>query len=184
MILEPKTFGAANIALPRALALTLCLGAAPALAAQAASPPASPKIKDLGKFSAWTAATTPAGTKTICYAYTSATQSAGSVGAPVALLNVSKLGAASPAVVFIPGISAPKEAKISLSVGSHELRFSSAGTPGTAIAQNPSVAVEAFKSGKTVVAKLSGADGHSVTDSFSLRGYALAYAALTKACSG
>ena len=175
-------------ALPIVLALTL---AAPALAATPAPgrpPPAHPKQrtdepKPLGRFDAWTAATHLEGGQMVCYAFTRAQKSAPQVpGRGDVVLTVTERPTGRDAVALSGGYTYPSNANVRLRVerGDQEEFYTS---QRSAFSRDGHITVAALLKSHEAVARGPGPHGAPVvTDSFSLRGFEAAYAAISKAC--
>ncbi|HUC16604.1 MAG TPA: invasion associated locus B family protein [Acetobacteraceae bacterium] len=157
--------------------LSVALGFAPQALAQAATNGPSP----LGVFAEWTAATYVQGGQTICYAFTRPTSSTPTLsGRGEVLLSLTERPGARDEAALSTGFTYAKGANVLVAVGGTNLAFYTAGN--AAFARDGEAAVQAFKLGYTAVAHSPGPGGRTVTDSFSLRGFSDAYAAITKAC--
>lgn len=168
----------------RALAIFAALaGTLGAFAANAAGPAVTAGPTPLGTFTDWTAATYSQGGHTICYAFTRPTSSQPAVaGRGEVLLSVTERPGARDEAALSAGFPYAKNASVTVSVGSHELAFYTAGD--AAFARDGAAAVREFKLGITAIAHSPGPGGKTVNDSFSLRGFSDAYAAIVKACPG
>jgi hypothetical protein len=156
------------------LAVPLCL--LPLSAVAAAAP------HSLGSFGAWTAATYGSGTDKACYAFTPAKNSSPALSKRgQVMLTVTERASAADEVTLSAGYVYPKNPKVTLTVGSSAINFYTSGQ--TAFTTAGAQAVAAFQAGAMAVAKSSGPNGTTVTDSFSLAGFSGAYAAIKKACS-
>lgn len=155
------------------------LGFAADAAAQAATTGPSP----LGVFADWTAATYVQAGRTVCYAFTRPLSSTPALaGRGQVLLSLTERPGARDEAALSAGFAYPKGANVSVVVGGTDLAFYTAGD--AAFARDGAAAVRAFRIGYTAIAHSPGPGGHPVSDSFSLRGFSDAYAAITKACPG
>lgn len=137
----------------------------------------------LGVFADWTAATYVQGGQKICYAFTRPTSSSPTLsGRGEVLLSVTERPGARDEAALSAGFSYAKGANVTVTVGGTNLAFYTAGS--AAFAREGGAAVQAFKIGYTAVAHSPGPGGHMVSDSFSLRGFSDAYAAIAQACPG
>lgn len=123
--------------------------------------------------------------QTICYAFTKVRDSIPPLAhrGPASLF-VEESPAQRDVVQIDAGFNYSANASASLDVDATHLEF---GTnrfyrPETAYARDGAAAVAAFRQGSLAVAHSQTDDGHAVTDSFSLAGFAAAYAAIVKAC--
>jgi hypothetical protein len=167
--------GALLLALPAAAADTKKPAAAahPAAAAVAAGP------KMIGKFDDWTAATHQESGASVCYAFTRAQSSAPPLpnrGAVV--LTVTERASGRDAVAIEAGFAYPANATVTLQVDQAGLEFYTAGR--NAFARDGKAAVTAFGKGSRAIARSPAPK--EITDTFSLKGFAQAYAAIVKAC--
>ncbi|MFC4167646.1 invasion associated locus B family protein [Teichococcus aestuarii] len=151
-------------------AAALWLGAAsPAQAQQAQRPQA------LGTFQDWTAATHQEGKQKVCYAFARAENR------QAAILTVTHRPQGRDQVALRAGHSYPRNAEVTVTVGSTELDFYTA--QDNAFAREGAKAVAAFRAGAQAVAKGPGAQGRGTTsDTFSLSGFTAAYEAISKEC--
>lgn len=157
--------------------------APPALAPPALAqprPPARPDgPKPLGTFQDWVAATSTEGGQPVCYAFTRA-RPAGSVpGRGEVMLTVTQRAALRDAVSIAAGFAYAANAEVKVEAGSASLEFYTA--QRSAFAREGTKAVAAFARAAQAVAKSPGPRG-AVSDSFSLKGFSAAYAAISKAC--
>lgn len=158
------------------LALSVILAAAPALAQQrAASAP-----KSIGTFQDWQAATHGEGAQRVCYAATRAKTSAPAVaGRGDVLLTVTQRSNLRDAVSVGAGFAYAANAEVKVEVGQAKFDFYTA--QRSAFARNGAQVVGSFGRAAQAVAKSPGPRGE-VVDSFSLKGFSAAYAAINKAC--
>jgi hypothetical protein len=167
------------------LALVLAIPAA----AQPKKPAAPPRsetgstvAKKLGGFEDWIAATHQESGQTVCYAFTYAKHSAPAVaGRDPVILTVTQRAGGRDAVAISAGFDYGKSAVVSMQVETTGLDFYTA--QRNAFARDGKAAVAAFGKGAQALARSPGPrDGQVVVDTFSLRGFSAAYAAINKAC--
>ena len=159
----------------------------PASAQTAKHPPshpahaaAKPGPKLIGKFDDWQAATYQEGGQTVCYALTHASPAGALSGRGQVVLTVTQRPTGRDAVAISAGYAYPANAAVTLQVDQASLDFYTA--QRSAFARDGPAVVEAFGKGKQAVAKGPGPRSGTITDSFSLRGFEAAYAAIAKAC--
>ena len=145
-------------------------------------PPAHPAVagpKPIGKFEDWTAATHSESGQTVCYAFTRAQSSAPALpGRGAVVLTVTERSSGRDAVAIEAGFSYAPNATVTLQVDQTGLEFYTAGRD--AFARDGKAAVAAFSKGSRAIARSPGPK--EVTDTFSLKGFEAAYAAIVKAC--
>jgi len=163
-----------------ALLLTL-----PALAAPkkkttpAAHPAATAGPKQIGKFEDWTAATHAESGQTVCYAFTRVQSSTPVLpGRGAVVLTVTERSSGRDAVAIEAGFPYPANASVTVQVDQTALEFYTSGR--NAFARDGKAAVAAFQRGSRAIARSPGPK--EVTDTFSLKGFGAAYAAIVKAC--
>lgn len=165
--------------------LAACL-AGSAFAATPSRPPAHHRQrtddpKPLGKFENWVAATHLEGGQTACYAFTRSQNSAPKLsGRGDVVLTVTERPSGRDTVAVSTGYIYPANADVKMRVDRGELDFYTA--QRSAFARDGHAAVAAMLKGREAVTRGPGPRGAPVTDSFSLRGFDAAYAAITKAC--
>jgi hypothetical protein len=177
----------------RATLLILLLLATPAWAQQhasrtpshtaphAPSHPATTGPKSIGKFEDWQAATMEQAGQPACYAFVRANNSNPKLpGRGDVVLTVTERPGGRDAVAISAGYAYPANAELTVQVDRAALPFYTA--QRSAFARDGHIAVEAFQGGREAVAKGPGPHGTAVSDTFSLRGFSAAYAAITKAC--
>lgn len=148
---------------------------APHAAAAAGAP------KSIGKFDDWQAATHPEGGQTVCYAFTRAQSSVPAVpGRGDVVLTVTQRPSGRDAVALSAGFTYAANAEVQVGVGATELPFYT--NARSAFARDGHAVTTAFGSGRQAIAKGPGPRNGTVTDTFSLRGFPAAYAAINKAC--
>jgi len=160
---------------------------APAALSQTAKPQPKPAFqaagpKPIGKFEDWTAATNKEGGQTVCYAFTRAASSAPAVsGRGDVVLTVTERPSGRDAVAISAGFAYPPNASVAVVIDAQPaLDFYTA--QRSAFSRDGHMAVERFLKGRQLVATSPSPKGARVTDSFSLRGFHAAYAAIVKAC--
>jgi hypothetical protein len=145
-----------------------------------AKPVAAPKA--LGKFDDWIAATHLESGQTVCYAFTRAKTSAPNLpGRTDVVLTVTERPSGRDAVAFSAGFEYPKSAAVTVQVDTTGLDFYT--VQRNAFARDGKAAVSAFEKAGQALARSPGPrDGQVVADTFSLRGFSAAYAAINKVC--
>ena len=176
----------------RALSVILLLSVAcvPAMAAEpkkparsATSRPATTAAgpRKIGAFDDWTAATNAEAGAMTCYAFTRATAPAPAIkGRGDVVLTVTERPSGRDAVAIAAGFAFQPNAIVQVTADTATLAFYTAGR--SAFARDGHATVIAFAHAKSLSAKSIGPKAVPVTDSFSLRGFAAAYAAILKAC--
>jgi hypothetical protein len=153
----------------------------PRPAPHTAHPPAiAPKA--IGKFEDWTAATHQEAGQTVCYAFTRASASTPAIAGrgDVVLTVTQRPGGTRDAVALSAGFAYAANAEVSVQVEQASLPFYTA--QRSAFSRDGHAAITALERGRQAVAKSPGPRNTAVTDTFSLRGFAPAYAAMNKAC--
>jgi invasion protein IalB len=179
-----------RIAQALCLPLSLLLAFAVPAAAQTKKPEpahptaaASPAPKEIAKVEDWTAATYQASGQTVCYALTRAQTSAPSLpGRGEVVLTVTLRPTARDTVAIDSALDYPKDASVTVQVNQTALDFFT--RQRDAYARDGKAAVAAFQKGERAIARSPGPKGQQVTDTFSLKGFSAAYAAIVKACPG
>jgi hypothetical protein len=165
-----------------AISLSLPAGAAepahkeaPRKAAATAGP------KAIGTFDDWTAATYEQAGHPVCYAFTRAQTSApplthrGQV-----VLTVTERYNSRDGVAIEAGFDYAPKTSVTVQVDQTGLDFYTA--QSNAFARDGKAAVAAFQRGIRAIARSPRPNAHDVTDTFSLKGFSAAYAAIVKAC--
>jgi hypothetical protein len=144
------------------------------------APPAGPK--ELGKFDDWIAATHAESGQTVCYAFTRASTSVPPLpGRTEVVLTVTERPGGRDAVAISAGFDYSKAAAVTVQVDTEGLDFYTA--QRNAFARDGKATVAAFAKGSQALARSPGPrNGATVVDTFSLRGFSAAYAAINKAC--
>jgi hypothetical protein len=151
----------------------------PAPATHAAASAAGPK--SIGKFDDWTAATHQESGQTVCYAFTRAQSSTPVLpGRGAVILTVTERPSGRDAVAIESGFTYPVNATVTVQVDQAGLEFYTA--QRAAFARDGKAAVAALHKGSRAIARSPGPKDASVTDTFSLKGFGPAYAAIVKAC--
>lgn len=162
-----------------ALLLAVPAVAAPKKTAPATHPAAAAGPKQIGKFEDWTAATHTESGQTICYAFTRVQSSAPVLpGRGAVVLTVTERPSGRDAVAIEAGFAYPSNASVTVQVDQTGLEFYTAAR--AAFARDGKAAVAAFQRGSRAIARSPGPK--EVTDTFSLKGFGAAYAAIVKAC--
>ena len=123
------------------------------------------------------------GGQTVCYAFTRAQSSAPNLSGrheTDVVLTVTERPAGRDAVAISAGFAYPAGAEVVLAVDKTELPFYTSGR--SAFARDGHAVAMAFDHARSAVAKSPGPRGVAVSDTFSLRGFAAAYAAINKTC--
>jgi invasion protein IalB len=166
------------------LSITLLIAGLPALAAETHKVPAHPVPagpKSIGKFDDWTAATHEESGQTVCYAFTRAQSSSPAEGSRNnIILTVTERPALRDTVAIDAGFTYAANAAVTVQVDQTGLEFYTSGRD--AFAREGKAAVAAFTKGSRAIARSPGPKGVNVTDTFSLKGFGAAYAAIVKAC--
>ena len=175
---------------PRILiALALLVLAVPALAqSRAARPVARPAParsasppKSIGKFEDWQAATHQEGGALVCYAFTRAIASTPALpGRGDVVLTVTQRPGSHDAVAISAGFAYPAGADVQMQLEGVQMAFYTANR--SAFAREGHAVVAAFEKARLAVVKSPAPRNASVSDTFSLRGFTPAYAAVNKAC--
>lgn len=168
-----------------ALLILLAGAALPALAQHTKPEPharsAAEEPKKLGTFEDWTAATHREGGRTVCYAFTYPTSSVPKLpDRGEVLLTVTERPAARDEVSLTAGYAYAPNATVTVQVDQTGLDFYTA--QRNAFARDGKAAVAAFQKGREALARSPGPRDVHVVDTFSLRGFSAAYAAINKAC--
>jgi invasion protein IalB len=150
----------------------------PAPAAAASNAP-----KEIAKIEDWTAATHQEAGQTVCYALTRVQSSNPTLpGRGEVVLTVTERSTARDTVAIEAGFDYPKDAAVTVQVDQTGLDFYT--RLRDAYARDGKAAVAAFQKGQRAIARSPGPKGQQVTDTFSLKGFSAAYAAIVKACPG
>lgn len=139
--------------------------------------------KELATFGDWTAATHQEGDHMACYALTRVQSSAPSLpGRGEVVLTVTERPTARDTVAIEAGFDYGKDAAVKVQVDQTGLDFFT--RQRDAYARDGKAAVAVFQRGQRAIARSPGPKGQQVTDTFSLKGFSAAYAAIVKACPG
>ncbi len=152
--------------------------------AKASSHPAPVLPRPIGKFEDWTAATHQEAGQTVCYAFTRAASSTPAVPGrgDVVLTVTQRPGGTRDVVAISAGFAYTANAEVQMQVDQTSLPFYTA--QRSAFARDGHAAVAAFGRGRQAVAKSPAPHNAAVTDTFNLRGFSPAFAAINKACAG
>jgi invasion protein IalB len=152
---------------------------APSHPAKPAAPAAAPK--QLGKFDDWIAATHQEAGQTVCYALSRAQNSTPSVrGRGDVVLTVTERASGRDAVALSAGFAFAQGAEVSVQVEQAGFQFYTA--QRNAFARDGAAVVAAMQKGRQATTRSPGPHGKEIVDTFSLRGFTQAYAAIVKAC--
>lgn len=145
---------------------------------------AKPGPKPIGTFEAWEAATYQESGHTVCYALTRPVSSNPALsGRGQVFMTVTQRPSGRDVVALSAGYAYPANAKVSVQAEKANLEFYTApAAPRSAFARDGHATVESFARAGQAIAKGPGPRGAVVTDTFSLRGFGAAYAAINKAC--
>jgi Invasion associated locus B (IalB) protein len=137
--------------------------------------------RKIGTFEDWTAATNREAGQTVCYAFTRAVSSAPGVsGRGDVVLTVTERSGGRDAVAISAGF--PYAANAAVSVVVDQLPpYDFYTAQRSAFARDGHAVVQSFRKSKELVAHSPGPKA-AVADTFSLRGFNAAYAAIVKAC--
>jgi hypothetical protein len=172
-----------NIRYPHILAVALVL-TSPAVAQSKKPAPAHPAAaaagpKSIGKFDDWTAATHSESGQTVCYAFTRAQSSTPNLpGRGAVVLTVTERSSGRDTVAIEAGFSYAANVAVTVQVDQAGLEFYTSGR--NAFAREGKATVAAFGKGSRAIARSPAPK--EVTDTFSLKGFGQAYAAIVKAC--
>jgi len=149
--------------------------------AAAGHPAATPGPKSIGRFDDWTAATHQEAGQTVCYAFTRAQSSAPALpGRGSVILTVTERASGRDTVAVAAGFPYAANAAVVVQVDQTGLEFYTFQSNG--FARDGHAAVAAFGKGGRAIARSPGPKETAVTDTFSLKGFGAAYAAIVKAC--
>ncbi len=173
------------------VSILICLGLLmiqPA-AAQTRTPAPRSGPEALGTFEDWTAARHQEDGRTVCYAFTKPTKSAPPVqGRGEVVLTVTQRPTGRDAVAITAGFIFPPNADVSVNIDLTALsfytnqRFPNHAGSSAAFAKDGPAVVAALQRGLLAISRAPGPRNIPVEDTFSLRGFRQAYAAIVKAC--
>jgi hypothetical protein len=151
-------------------------------AAHAGTPRTAPTgPKRIGKWEDWQAATHQEAGQPVCYAFTRPTASSpGIPGRGDVVLTVTQRQGGRDAVALSAGFAYAPNAEVELVADGITLPFYTSGR--SAFARDGKAAAALFGKALQAVARSPGPRGTAVADTFSLRGFSQAYAAINKAC--
>lgn len=165
---------------PALLAPVSAYAADPKPARPAAAQTAAGGPKSIGMFEDWQAATHQEAGALVCYAFTRATASDPAPGRGESLLTVTHRPGGRDTVALTAPAAYPAGSAVQVQVDQTQLAFYTSAR--SAFAREGKAAVAAFEKGRTAVARPTGGRGAPAPDTFSLRGFTAAYAAINKAC--
>ena len=136
----------------------------------------------IGHFDDWQAATRSEAGQTVCYAFSRAILSSPAVPGRTgkAVLTVTQRTSTRDAVALDAGFSYASGASVLLQANDASLDLYT--SKRYAFARDGAAAVAVLQKGGQAIARSPGPKGATITDSFSLKGFAPAYAAISKAC--
>jgi len=135
----------------------------------------------VGKFDDWQAATHQEAGQTVCYAFTRASSSAPAVpGRGDVVLTITHRPGARDGVAVSTGYAFPVTAEMQMAVDGTVLPFYTSNR--SAFARDGRATTVAFGRARQAVSRAPGPRATMVTDTFPLRGFAQAYAAINRAC--
>jgi hypothetical protein len=166
----------------RLIVLLSLILAMPVAASAQPKPKPEPGPKELGKFDDWIAATHQESGQTACYAFVRAKNSVPTLsGRGDVVLTVTERTTGRDTVAIAAGFTFRKDAAVTVQVDTTGLDFYTA--QSDAFARDGKATVAAFLKGGQALSRSPGPrDGQTVVDTFSLRGFSAAYAAINKAC--
>jgi hypothetical protein len=137
--------------------------------------------RSMGKFDDWQAATHSEAGQPVCYAFTRAQRSEPALpGRGDVVLTVTERATGRDAVAISAGFAYASGAEVQVQVDQTTLPFYTAAR--SAFARDGKAVVTAFERGSKAMAKSPAPKNATVNDTFSLRGFAAAYQAISKAC--
>jgi hypothetical protein len=135
----------------------------------------------IGVFDDWTAATNKEAGQTVCYAFTRAHASAPALaGRGDVVLTVTERPTGRDVVALSAGFAYSANAAVTVAADAANFDFYTA--QRSAFARDGHTAVQAFHHAKQIVAHSPGPKGAEIADTFSLKGFTAAYAAIVKHC--
>ena len=135
----------------------------------------------IGRFEDWTAATNKEAGQTVCYAFTRASAATAALpGRGDVVMTVTERAGGRDAVALSAGFAYPANAVVKVAADTAIFDFYTA--QRSAFARDGHAAALAFQKARSLQARSPAPRGKVVTDSFSLRGFSAAYAAIQKAC--
>jgi hypothetical protein len=155
--------------------------ASPAKKRPPASAPKAAAPKRIDTFEDWTAATHQEAGQLVCYAFTRAQSSIPSLPARgEVVLTVTQRASGRDSVAIEAGFAFAPNATVNVQADQAGLDFYT--HQHAAFARDGHAAVTAFQSAGRAIARSPGPHDATVTDTFSLKGFTAAYAAISKAC--
>lgn len=160
------------------LILALLVALPAAAETKKTAPPASGP-KSIGNFEDWTAATHQEAGQAVCYAFTRVQSSSPALpGRGAVVLTVTERSTGRDAVAIEAGFPYATNATVTVQVDQAGLEFYTSGR--NAFARDGKAAVSSFEKGSRAISRSPAPK--EVTDTFSLKGFSAAYAAIVKAC--
>jgi hypothetical protein len=153
----------------------------PAHPAAKAAPAAGPKR--IGVFDDWTAVTHQEAGQTVCYAFTRASTSTPKIpGRGDVVMTVTQRPNLRDSVAISEGFTFGQGIDVTVQADQAALAFYT--HDRSAFARDGHAAVAAFGQARQAIARGPGPHKEQVADTFSLRGFAAAYAVINKTCPG
>lgn len=175
LLFAPILVGTLLAAPPAALAQTKHAQPGKPAATLSAAP------RQLGKFEDWIAAIHQESGQKVCYAFTRAQNSSPATpGRGDVVLTVTQRATGRDAVALTAGFTYAAGVEVMVQVDQTGHPFYTSGR--SAFARQGVAAVGAMKTARTVIARSPGPNKGQVVDTFSLKGFAQAYAAIVKEC--
>jgi len=170
------------LALPAAAQSPKAAPTAKAAATTATKPAANANgPKQIGKFDDWTAATHQESGATVCYAFARVQNSTPALpGRGPVIITITQRPTLRDAVALEAGFAYAANAAVTMQVDQTSLDFYT--DKRNAFARDGKAVAAAFGRGSKAVAKSPGPRNAAVLDTFSLKGFSAAYAAINKAC--
>ena len=167
---------------PFSLALAApAMAQAPKPAPKPATPTVAPGPKSIGVFEDWQAATHIEAGQPVCYAFTKTfTPTPAIAGRGDVVLTVTQRQSGRDAVALSAGFEYAVNAAVEVQIDQTKIEFYTA--KRSAFARDGHAVVVALQKAQKVVARSPHPQKTQVTDNFSLKGFAKAYEAITKAC--
>ena len=156
---------------------------APRAAPHTPSRPSNGGPKSMGKWEDWQAATHQEAGQTVCYAFTRPTASTPALpGRGDVVLTVTERPGSHDVVALTAGFAYPANAEVQMLAEGISFPFYTSSR--SAFARDGRAVTGAFAKARQAVAHSPGPRNGTVSDTFSLRGFGPAYAAITRNCTG
>ena len=167
--------------MPAAAQTHKAVAAQTAQAQKAAAKPEAAGPKSIGKFDDWTAATHLESGQTVCYAFVRAESSSPALAdRGQVVLTVAERPGGRDAVAMEAGFTYAANATVTMQIDQGAFDFYT--SQRNAFARDGKALIAAFQKGDRAIARSPGPKNAKVTDTFSLKGFTAAYAAIIKAC--